>query len=195
MSIMNLCNCGGPDPSAGQHEPHCLENGITQSLDREHPWWSFNCPQCPYRSPIKHPNELAARTAFQGHIQGCSGREPARADGYTEEQIKRWCACGTTYATYDGPEKDCPLHGGYDVEWLSFSREVSLLPEDFKPIGLARGTAEYDSNPRTMQEALQEAEYELASIRRHDERTTPSREFEYELRYRLIGPWLRPNDA
>jgi hypothetical protein len=195
MSIMNLCNCGGPSPE-GHHEPHCLENGITQSLDREHPTWSFNCPQCPYDSPFRNASELAARAAFQTHLRVCTGQGPARVDGYTEEQVKRWCACGTPPAT-EGPEEECPLHGRYDVEWLTFCREVSLIPEDFKPMGLARGTSESDEDcqTRTKQEALLEAEYELASIRRYDERANPSLEIEYELRYRLIGPWLRPNDA
>lgn len=115
-----------------------------------------------------------------------------RADGYTDEQIKRWCVCPPA-GQWPEQNPECPLHGGYDVEWLTFCREVSLIPEDFKPMGLARGTSEYDGDPRTKLEALQEAEYELASIRRYDERATPALEIQYKLRYRLIGPWLPAN--
>lgn len=208
MSITSLCNCGGPSPE-GYHEPHCLENGITQSLDRDHPHWSFNCPQCPYESPFKHANELAARAAFQGHLQGCAGRnELVRADGYTEEQIKRWCQCGTTYATYEGPVIECPLHGGYVVEWVAFTREIgTLVEEPFEPRGVSYTSDEYTDESNPLAEALDRAENELDSIRRYDERPTiaealgtaprarrPEREYQlrYRLRYRLIGNWTEP---
>ncbi len=191
MSITSLCNCGGPSPE-GYHEPHCLENGITQSLDRDHPHWSFNCPQCPYMSPFKHANELAARAAFQGHLQGCAGRnELVRADGFTEEQIKRWCQCGTTYATYEGPVIECPLHGGYVVEWVTFRAELTLLETAFEPMGSSYSSDEYADEERPLWEALIRAENELASIQRYDSLGAPV-SLEYQLRYRLIGNWTEP---
>lgn len=181
MSIMNLCNCGGPSPE-GHHEPHCLENGITQSLNRDRPQWSFNCPQCPYTSPFFHTNELSAWTAFQSHLQGCSGQWLVRADGYTEEQIKRWCICGRKNPlAFDGPEIDCPLHGGHVVEWQTF---VKAADGALEFMGCNYVSDEYDDVERPLADALDRAEAELESIQRDEGPAT-----EVVLQYRLIGPW------
>lgn len=184
-AVGSLCNCGGPSPE-GYHEPFCLENGITQSLDRDHPHWSFNCPQCPYVSPFHHANELAARAAYVGHLQGCGGS--MRADGFTEEQARTWCRCNTGPDT-SGPDQECPLHGAYVVEWATFRREVTLLESAFEPMGVSYASDEYPDEPHPVADALERAENELASIRRYDELNGRPMQLEYQLRYRLIGKW------
>lgn len=75
------------------------------------------------------------------------------------------------------------MHGEYIVQWVTFRREETLLASEFEPTGLSFSTDEYERP-----EALERAEYELASIRRYDGRS--SLQCEYQLRYRLIGPWV-----
>lgn len=107
-----------------------------------------------------------------------------RADGFTEEQIKAWCLCSSGEA----PNEDCPLHGRFDVEWSVFVREVTLLEEQFAPMG-----TEYTSEQDGRHEALESAEYELQSIRNYDGHYQPDKRIEYRLRYRLLMPWKDAN--
>lgn len=72
MSVTSLCNCGGPDPSAGQHEPFCAENGLRESLGNEHKHFTFSCVYCPYGSPFFHPTLEEARRAYASHLVHCA---------------------------------------------------------------------------------------------------------------------------
>ena len=112
-----------------------------------------------------------------------------RADGYTEEEIRLWCTCirNQTPDSFEGPDIECPLHGGFVVEWVTFRRDT-FSENDFEPMGTNYVSDEYADEPRPLQDALWRAEDELASIRRYDENNS-AYNCEYQLRYRLIGPW------
>jgi hypothetical protein len=101
----------------------------------------------------------------------------SRADGYTEEQIKAWCACAhnQTPDSYDGPDIECPLHGGMIVQWQVFTR-------DGQPWG-----SPLSEEPRTDMWALHTAlEYAERAVLQRVRRTEDPKAY---LQYRLISPW------
>ena len=102
---------------------------------------------------------------------------------FTEEQIKRWCLCPDEPVVI---RRACPLHTSLVVEWITFRREVHHRYVPFEAIGLSFSTDDCSSHA----DALERAEYEQASIKRYDTNNYAEDEMEYELRYRLISPWV-----
>jgi hypothetical protein len=144
----------------------CPENSLTQSLTGRK-FFGYRCVYCQVGSPFLETLE-AARVAYTDHLTRHG------ADGFTEEQRRKWCRCGGAPAD----RQWCPLHGRFEVEWQNFI--------DGSPIGVEYKTDEYASqsgNRRVI--ALQNAVWENISIRNDDD-TLP------ELRYRLLTGWTAP---
>lgn len=105
-----------------------------------------------------------------------------RADGYTDEQVKAWCICGTGWeigSLADNPRQECPLHGGFVVEWQVFLPSGEAMGTE------ARSDEFLDDDP--LRYALESIEGgELSSIRRTEDLNA-------YLQYRLLTPWHGAN--